>query len=101
MAPRRAWEWGGVGECVALVDGGRLGFGRDRGGMGERFVLLRGTEAQIRALHSPKILSAVHEPYGSTALAEYPDETMTAGLEASAPTLAELLFHLQKGGCIS
>ena len=90
-----------IGDYIALIDEGRLCFCMDRERLRERFVLLRGTEAQIRALHSPKILSAVHEPYGSTALAEYPDETMTAGLEASAPTLAELLFHLQKGGCIS
>lgn len=90
-----------IGDYIALIDEGRLCFCMDRESLRERFVLLRGTEAQIRALHSPKILSAVHEPYGSTALAEYPDETMTAGLEASAPTLAELLFHLQKGGCIS
>lgn len=90
-----------IGDYIALIDEGRLCFCMDKESLRERFVLLRGTEEQLRALHSPGILSAVYDPYGSTALAEYPDEAMTAGLEVCTPTLSELLFHLQKGGCIS
>lgn len=90
-----------IGDYIALIDEGRLCFCMDKESLRERFVLLRGTEEQLRALHSPGILSAVYDPYGSTALAEYPDESMTTGLEVCTPTLSELLFHLQKGGCIS
>lgn len=90
-----------IGDYIALIDKGRLCFCMDKESLRERFVLLRGTEEQLRALHSPGILSAVYDPYGSTALAEYPDESMTTGLEVCTPTLSELLFHLQKGGCIS
>ena len=80
---------------------GRLCFCMDMESLQERFVLLKGTEQEISALHSPHILAAVHEPYGSTALAEYPDDALIAGLNVSRPTLAELLFYLQKGRCIS
>lgn len=90
-----------IGDYIALIDEGRLCFCMDKESLRERFVLLRGTEEQLRALHSPRILCAVYDSYGSTALAEYPDEAMTAGLEVCTPTLSELLFHLQKGGCIS
>ena len=36
----------------------------DKESLRDRFVLLEGTEQQIRSLHSPKILAAVHEQYG-------------------------------------
>ena len=92
-----------IGDYIALIDEGRFCFCTDKESLRERFVLLKGTEQQIQslALHSPKILAAVHEQYGSTALAEYPEPSMTEGLAVSCPTLAELLFYLRKGGCIS
>lgn len=90
-----------IGDYIALIDEGRLCFCMDMESLQERFVLLKGTEQEISALHSPHILAAVHEPYGSTALAEYPDDALIAGLNVSRPTLAELLFYLQKGRCIS
>lgn len=92
-----------IGDYIALIDEGRFCFCMDKESLRERFVLLKGTEKQIQslALHSPKILAAVHEQYGSTALAEYPEPSMTEGLAVSCPTLAELLFYLRKGGCIS
>ena len=90
-----------IGDYIALLDEGRFCFCMDKESLRERFVLLEGTEQQIRSLHSPKILAAVHEQYGSTALAEYPDPSMAEGLAVSCPTLAELLFYLRKGGCIS
>lgn len=90
-----------IGDYIALLDKGRFCFCMDKESLRERFVLLEGTEQQIRSLHSPKILAAVHEQYGSTALAEFPDPSMTEGLAVSCPTLAELLFYLRKGGCIS
>ena len=90
-----------IGDYIALIDKGRFCFCMDKESLRERFVLLEGTEEQIRSLHSPKILAAVHEQYGSTALAEYPEPSMTEGLAVSCPTLAELLFYLRKGGCIS
>ena len=92
-----------IGDYIALIDEGRFCFCTDKESLRERFVLLKGTEQQIQslALHSPKILAAVHEQYGSTALAEYPEPSMTEGLSVSCPTLAELLFYLRKGGCIS
>ena len=90
-----------IGDYIALIDEGRFCFCMDKESLRERFVLLEGTEQQIRSLHSPKILAAVHEQYGSTALAEYPEPSMTEGLAVSCPTLAELLFYLRKGGCIS
>ena len=90
-----------IGDYIALIDKGRFCFCMDKESLRERFVLLEGTEQQIRSLHSPKILAAVHEQYGSTALAEYPEPSMTEGLAVSCPTLAELLFYLRKGGCIS
>ena len=92
-----------IGDYIALIDEGRFCFCMDKESLRERFVLLKGTEKQIQslALHSPKILAAVHEQYGSTALAEYPESSMTKGLEVSCPTLAELLFYLRKGGFIS
>ena len=90
-----------IGDYIALLDEGRFCFCMDKESLRERFVLLEGTEQQIRSLHSPKILAAVHEQYGSTALAEYPEPPMTEGLAVSCPTLAELLFYLRKGGCIS
>ena len=90
-----------IGDYIALLDEGRFCFCMDKESLRERFVLLEGTEQQIRSLHSPKILAAVHEQYGSTALAEFPDPSMTEGLAVSCPTLAELLFYLRKGGCIS
>ncbi len=90
-----------IGDYIALIDEGRLCFCMDMESLQERFVLLKGTEQEISALRSPHILAAVHEPYGSTALAEYPDESLISGLDISRPTLAELLFYLQKGRCIS
>lgn len=92
-----------IGDYIALIDEGRFCFCTDKESLRERFALLKGTEQQIQslALHSPKILAAVHEQYGSTALAEYPEPSMTEGLSVSCPTLAELLFYLRKGGCIS
>lgn len=92
-----------IGDYIALIDEGRFCFCTDKESLRERFVLLKGTEQQIQslALHSPKILAAVHEQYGKTALAEYPEPSMTEGLSVSCPTLAELLFYLRKGGCIS
>ncbi len=92
-----------IGDYIALIDEGRFCFCMDKESLRERFVLLEGSEQQIQplALHSPKILAAVHEQYGSTALAEYPEPSMTEGLSVSSPTLAELLFYLRKGGCIS
>lgn len=92
-----------IGDYIALIDEGRFCFCTDKESLRERFVLLKGTEQQIQslALHSPKILAAVHEQYGSTALAEYPEPSMTEGLAVSCPTVAELLFYLRKGGCIS
>ena len=90
-----------IGDYIALLDEGRFCFCMDKESLRERFVLLEGTEQQIRSLHSPKILAAVHEQYGSTALAEYPEPSMTEGLAVSCPTVAELLFYLRKGGCIS
>lgn len=90
-----------IGDYIALLDEGRFCFCMDKESLRERFVLLEGTEQQIRSLHSPKILAAVHEQYGSTALAEFPDPSITEGLAVSCPTLAELLFYLRKGGCIS
>lgn len=90
-----------IGDYIALLDEGRFCFCMDKESLRERFVLLEGTEQQIRSLHSPKILAAVHEQYGSTALAEYPEPSMTEVLAVSCPTLAELLFYLRKGGCIS
>lgn len=90
-----------IGDYIAPIDQGRFCFCIDKESLRERFVLLKGTEQQIRSLHSPKILAAVHEQYGSTALAEYPEPSMTEGLAVSCPTLAELLFYLRKGGCIS
>jgi len=90
-----------IGDYIALIDKGRFCFCMDKESLRERFVLLEGTEEQIRSLHSPKILAAVHEQYVSTALAEYPEPSMTEGLAVSCPTLAELLFYLRKGGCIS
>lgn len=90
-----------IGDYIALIDEGRLCFCMDKESLRDRFVLLEGTEQQIRSLYSPKILAAVHEQYGSTALAEYPDPSMAEGLAVSCPTLAELLFYLRKGGCIS
>lgn len=90
-----------IGDYIALLDEGRFCFCMDKESLRERFVLLEGTEQQIRSLHSPKILAAVHEQYGSTALAEYPEPSITEGLAVSCPTLAELLFYLRKGGCIS
>ena len=90
-----------IGDYIALLDEGRFCFCMDKESLRERFVLLEGTEQHIRSLHSPKILAAVHEQYGSTALAEYPEPSMTEGLAVSCPTLAELLFYLRKGGCIS
>ena len=90
-----------IGDYIALLDEGRFCFCMDKESLRERFVLLEGTEQQIRSLHSPKILAAVHEQYGNTALAEYPEPSMTEGLAVSCPTLAELLFYLRKGGCIS
>ena len=92
-----------IGDYIALIDEGRFCICTDKESLRERFVLLKGTEQQIQslALHSPKILAAVHEQYGSTALAEYPEPSMTEGLSVSCPTLAELLFYLRKGGCIS
>ena len=90
-----------VSAAIALIDEGRLCFCMDMESLQERFVLLKGTEQEISALRSPHILAAVHEPYGSTALAEYPDESLISGLDISRPTLAELLFYLQKGRCIS
>ena len=90
-----------IGDYIALIDKGRFCFCMDKESLRERFVLLEGTEQQIRSLHSPKILAAVHEQYGSTALAEYPEPSITEGLAVSCPTLAELLFYLRKGGCIS
>ena len=90
-----------IGDYIALIDKGRFCFCMDKERLRERFVLLEGTEEQIHSLHSPKILAAVHEQYGSTALAEYPEPSMTEGLAVSCPTLAELLFYLRKGGCIS
>ena len=92
-----------IGDYIALIDEGRFCFCTDKESLRERFVLLKGTEQQIQslALHSPKILAAVHEQYGSTALVEYPEPSMTEGLSVSCPTLAELLFYLRKGGCIS
>ena len=92
-----------IGDYIALIDEGRFCFCMDKESLRERFVLLKGTEKQIQSLarHSPKILAAVHEQYGSTALSEYPEPSMTEGLAVSCPTLAELLFYLRKGGCIS
>lgn len=92
-----------IGDYIALIDEGKICFCMDKESLRERFALLEGTKEQIRslALHSPKVLAAVHEQYGSTALAEYPDPSMTEGLAVSRPTLAELLFYLRKGGCIS
>lgn len=90
-----------IGDYIALIDKGRFCFCMDMESLQERFALLKGTEQEISALHSQHILAAVHEPYGSTALAEYPDESLISGLDVSRPTLAELLFYLQKGRCIS
>ena len=90
-----------IGDYIALIDEGRFCFCMDMESLQERFVLVKGTEQEISALHSPHILATVHEPYGSTALAEYPDESLISGLDVSRPTLAELLFYLQKGRCIS
>ena len=90
-----------IGDYIALIDEGRFCFCMDMESLQERFVLLKGTEQEISTLHSPHILAAVHESYGSTALTEYPDDSLIAGLNISRPTLAELLFYLQKGRCIS
>lgn len=90
-----------IGDYIALIDEGRFFFCMDRESLQERFILLKGSEQQIRSLRSPTILAAVLEPYGSTALAEYPDPSMTEGLETCRPTLSELLFYLRKGGRIS
>lgn len=89
-----------IGDYIGLIDKGRLSFFLDKETLNERFALLRGTRAQILTLHSPKILSVFHGTYGSTALAEYPDHTLTDGLEVTIPTLADLLFYLSKGGCM-
>lgn len=90
-----------ISDYISLIDQGRFCFCMDKESLRDRFVLLKGTEQQIRSLHSPKILAAVHEQYGSTALVEYPESSITKDLDVSCPTLAELLFYLRKGGCIS
>ena len=90
-----------ISDYVALLDRGQMYFCMDKENLRERYVLLKGSEQEILALDSPNIIAAVHEPFGSTALVEYPDETLPAGLESSRPSLAELLFYLRKGGRIS
>ena len=54
----------------------------------------------MEAVQSPGVRAKVHEEYGSTALAEYPGPELAGRLSSRAPTLAELLYYLQKGGCI-
>lgn len=90
-----------IGDYIALIDEGRFCFCMDKESLKERFSLLRGTEQEILSLHSPHILAAVHDAHGSTALAEYPDQSLIAGLNVSHPTLAELMYYLRKGRCIS
>ena len=83
-----------------MIDDGHFLFCSDKESLRERFRLLEGSREEIEALRSPGILAKVHEEYGSTALAEYPGPELTGRLSSQAPTLAELLYYLQKGGCI-
>lgn len=89
-----------IGDYIALLDNGHFFFCSDMETLRERFLLLEGTREEIEAVQSPGILAAVHEEYASTALAEYPGPELTARLSARTPTLSELLYYLQKGGCI-
>ena len=89
-----------IGDYIALIDDGHFLFCSDKESLRERFRLLEGSREEIEALRSPGILARVHEEYGSTALAEYPGPELTGRLSSQAPTLAELLYYLQKGGCI-
>ena len=89
-----------IGDYIALIDDGHFLFCSDKESLRERFRLLEGSREEIEALRSPGILAKVHEEYGSMALAEYPGPELTGRLSSQAPTLAELLYYLQKGGCI-
>lgn len=89
-----------IGDYIALIDDGHFLFCSDKESLRERFRLLEGSREEIEALRSPGILAKVHEEYGSTALAECPGPELTGRLSSRAPTLAELLYYLQKGGCI-
>lgn len=89
-----------ISDYIALLDRGQMYFCMDKEDLLERYVLLKGTREEICALHSPKIIAAVHEPFGSTALAEYPEPSLAEGLVSVHPSIAELLFYLRKGGCI-
>ena len=89
-----------IGDYIALIDDGHFLFCSDKESLRERFRLLEGSREEIEALRSPEILAKVHEEYGSTALAEYPGSELTGRLPSRAPTLGELLYYLQKGGCI-
>ena len=89
-----------IGDYIALIDDGHFLFCSDKESLRERFRLLEGSREEIEALQSPGILAKVHEEYGSMALAEYPGPELTGRLSSRAPTLAELLYYLQKGGCI-
>ena len=89
-----------IGDYIALIDEGHFYFCSDMESLRERYRLLEGSREAVEALQGPQILAVVHEDYGSTALAEYPGPELTDRLASRAPTLNELLYYLQKGGCI-
>lgn len=89
-----------IGDYIALIDEGHFYFCSDMETLRERYRLLEGSREAVEALQGPQILAVVHEDYGSTALAEYPGPELTGRLASRAPTLNELLYYLQKGGCI-
>ena len=90
-----------IGDYIALIDKADSASVWTKRVSGSVSSCWKARKSRLHSLHSPKILAAVHEQYGSTALAEYPEPSMTEGLAVSCPTLAELLFYLRKGGCIS
>ena len=89
-----------IGDYIALLDEGHFYFCPDMENLRDRYRLLEGPREAVEALQGPQILAVVHEEYGSTALAEYPGSDLTCHLASRAPSLSELLYYLQKGGCI-
>ena len=88
-----------IGDYIALIDDGHFLSVRTRKACGSGSASWK-DPGRNRCSPIPWILARVHEKYRSTALAEYPGPELTGLLSSQAPTLAELLYYLQKGGCI-
>lgn len=86
-----------IGDYIAHMDNGTLTFSMDVEQLRERFVILEGTREELEQLPSSKIISLRHTPYGSSALAEYPEPDWMSRFSVRTPALSELMCRFQEG----